>query len=101
MSAIRLAVTAGALGLACAAAKPLTIVGLERPPGSECTFLGEVSGSQYRNHEDDARLYAWRDAQDLGATHVLKTRSWLTDGYTVRWEGRAYRCDSAAAPPAK
>jgi hypothetical protein len=101
MSAIRLAATMGALGLACAAAKPLAIVGLERAPGSECKFLAEVTGFHYAKDEDEARRRAWHDAQDLGATHVLKTKSYRTDGYAVTWEGRAYRCDSAGAATAK
>lgn len=100
---MRLAVTMGALGLACAAAKPLTIVGLERAPGSECTFLAEVSGSleNVMPNEDEVRKRAWRAAQDLGATHVLKTAYYRTTPYANSWEGRAYRCDPAGAATAK
>jgi hypothetical protein len=103
MSAIRLAVTMGALAVACAAPQPLRIVGLARAPGSECTFLADVSGTRenFMPNEDEVRQRAWRAAQDLGATHVLKTTYYRTGGYSAAWEGRAYRCDSAGAATAK
>jgi hypothetical protein len=87
-----------ALAVACAASQPLRIVGLERAPGSECTFLANVGGpsENVRPNEDDLRQRAWREAQALGATHVLKTAYYVTGGYSATWEGRAYRCGGAA-----
>jgi hypothetical protein len=61
----------------------------------DCKDLGEVSGKM--GTEQKAQDQAVRDARDLGATHLVVANIYRCSGYDVCYEGKAYRCPSAAA----
>lgn len=66
----------------------------------DCKDLGEVSGKM--GTEKKAQDQAVRDARDLGATHLVDPNIYRCSAYDVCYEGKAYRCPSAApASPGK
>jgi len=70
----------------------------------DCKDLGEVSGKVPGTfgNEKKGQDQAARDARDLGATHLVVGNIYSCSPYDVCYEGKAYRCPSAApASPGK
>jgi hypothetical protein len=64
----------------------------------DCKSLGEVTGkhSDHGPREEVAQEYAVREAKGLGATHVVTDTVYPCGGNSICYEGKAYRCPSAA-----
>jgi hypothetical protein len=70
----------------------------------DCKDLGEVSGKVPGSFgkEEKGQVQAVKDARDLGATHLVVTDVASCSPYDICYEGKAYRCPSAApASPGK
>lgn len=70
----------------------------------DCKDLGEVSGKATGSFgkEEKGQVQAVKDARDLGATHLVLGNIYSCSPYDICYEGKAYRCPSAApASPGK
>jgi hypothetical protein len=83
-------------------AKPQVVSAGSLP--KDCKALGEVTGRHAAESpsQEEAERDAVREAKGLGATHVVTDTAYRCGGNSFCYEGKAYRCPSAApASPGK